>query len=167
MSSLNTFGAILSYAAEMEARLQAYYQGIGKAELAIAADKRRKKLERVRRENVVEITLEPIEGLDTAKYSLDWRMFRTMVNRRRKKRLHSFTVMWRQRSTCARHSARLSAVARSTWDNRVVTSDAIVGATRRVAHEREADMKTIESINLIWRRPGCRGGRPTIVGRGA
>ena len=27
-------------------------------------------------------------------------------------------------------------------------------------------MKTIESINLIWRRPGCRGGRPTIVGRG-
>ena len=27
-------------------------------------------------------------------------------------------------------------------------------------------MKTIESINLIWRRPGCRGGRPTIIGRG-
>ena len=52
------------------------------------------------------------------------------------------------------------------WDNRVVTSDAIVGATRRVAHEREADMKTIESINLIWRRPGCRRGRPTIIGRG-
>ena len=71
MSSLNTFGAILSYAAEMEARLQAYYQGIGKAELAKAADKRRKKLERVRRENVVEITLEPIAGLDAAKYSLD------------------------------------------------------------------------------------------------
>ena len=71
MSSLNTFGAILSYAASMEAQLQAYYQGIGKAELAKAADKRRKKLERVRRENVVEITLEPIEGLDAAKYSLD------------------------------------------------------------------------------------------------
>ncbi len=27
-------------------------------------------------------------------------------------------------------------------------------------------MKTIESINLIWRRPGCRRGRPTIIGRG-
>ena len=27
-------------------------------------------------------------------------------------------------------------------------------------------MRTIESINLIWRRPGCRGGRPTIIGRG-
>ncbi len=27
-------------------------------------------------------------------------------------------------------------------------------------------MKTIESINLIWRRPGCRGGRATIIGRG-
>ena len=27
-------------------------------------------------------------------------------------------------------------------------------------------MRTIESINLIWRRPGCRGGKPTIIGRG-
>ena len=27
-------------------------------------------------------------------------------------------------------------------------------------------MKTIESINLIWRRPGCRRGRPTVIGRG-
>lgn len=27
-------------------------------------------------------------------------------------------------------------------------------------------MRTIESINLIWRRPGCRRGRPTVVGRG-
>ncbi len=71
MSSLNTFGAILSYAAEMEAQLQAYYADIGKAERAKAADKRRTKLERVRRENVVEITLEPIEGLDAADYALD------------------------------------------------------------------------------------------------
>ena len=72
MSSLNTFGAILSYAAEMEAQLQAYYALIGNAERAKAADKRRRlKLERVRRENVVEITLEPIEGLDVADYALD------------------------------------------------------------------------------------------------
>lgn len=27
-------------------------------------------------------------------------------------------------------------------------------------------MKKIESINLIWRRPGCRGGRATLIGRG-
>ncbi|MCY3778725.1 MAG: DUF433 domain-containing protein [Chloroflexi bacterium] len=27
-------------------------------------------------------------------------------------------------------------------------------------------MKRIESINLIWRRPGCRGGRATLIGRG-
>lgn len=26
--------------------------------------------------------------------------------------------------------------------------------------------RVVESINLIWRRPGCRRGRPTIIGRG-
>lgn len=26
--------------------------------------------------------------------------------------------------------------------------------------------RVIESINLIWRRPGCRGGRATLIGRG-
>ena len=26
--------------------------------------------------------------------------------------------------------------------------------------------RVLESINLIWRRPGCRRGRPTIIGRG-
>ena len=71
MSSLNTFGAILSYAAEMEAQLSVYYQEVGDAAKAIAAEKRRKKLERVRRENVVEITLEPIAGLDADDYALD------------------------------------------------------------------------------------------------
>lgn len=71
MSSLNTFGAILSYAAEMEGQLRDYYAGIGNAERAKAADKRRAKLERVRRENVLEITLEPIAGLDAADYALD------------------------------------------------------------------------------------------------
>ena len=72
MSSLNTFGAILSYAAEMEAQLRTYYIAlIGNGERAKAADKRRLKLERVRRENVVEITLEPIDGLDVADYALD------------------------------------------------------------------------------------------------
>ncbi len=26
--------------------------------------------------------------------------------------------------------------------------------------------RVVESINLIWRRPGCRRGRPTVIGRG-
>jgi len=26
--------------------------------------------------------------------------------------------------------------------------------------------RVMESINLIWRRPGCRGGRATLIGRG-
>lgn len=71
MSSLNTFGAILTHAIELEASLNDYYNNIGDADRAKAADKRRKKLERVRRENVVEITLEPIEGLDEADYGLN------------------------------------------------------------------------------------------------
>lgn len=72
MSSLNTFGAILSHAIGLEARLNDYYIQAGHTERAAAADKRRKKLERVRRENVVEITLEPIEGLDEADYVFDF-----------------------------------------------------------------------------------------------
>jgi len=71
MSSLNTFGAILTHAIELEASLNEYYSGLGDADRAKDADKRRKKLERVRRENVVEITLEPIEGLDEADYAVN------------------------------------------------------------------------------------------------
>ena len=68
--TLNTFGAILTFAIELESRLAAYYESAGDAALAKAAEKRRKKLERTRRENVVEITLEPIAGLDAADYAL-------------------------------------------------------------------------------------------------
>ncbi len=69
--TLNTFGAIFTFAIELETRLSDYYSGIGEADKAKAAEKRRKKLERVRRENVVEITLEPITGLEAADYALD------------------------------------------------------------------------------------------------
>lgn len=68
MTSLNTFGAILTYAIELEARLTAYYQGSSRA---ADAEKRRSKLERARRENVLEITLEPIDGLDAADYVMN------------------------------------------------------------------------------------------------
>lgn len=71
MSSLNTFGAIMSYAIEMEGQLSDYYGKAGQSDKAKAADKRRQKLERARRENVVEITLEAIEGLDEADYALN------------------------------------------------------------------------------------------------
>lgn len=71
MASLNTFGSILTYAIELESSLHDYYDGLGDAAKAKAADKRRSKLERVRRENVLEITLEPIDGLDEADYVLN------------------------------------------------------------------------------------------------
>ncbi len=71
MASLNTFGAILTYAINLEADLCDYYESAGEEDLARNADKRRATLERIRREYVVEITLEPIEGLDEADYALD------------------------------------------------------------------------------------------------
>lgn len=71
MSSLNTFGSILTHAINLESSLNDYYLAIGNTDRAKASDKRRKKLERVRRENVLEITLEPIDGLDEADYDLN------------------------------------------------------------------------------------------------
>lgn len=69
--ALNTFGAILAYAIDLEARLRDYYQAAGENARSADADKRRQNLERVRRENVTEIKLEPIEGLDEADYALN------------------------------------------------------------------------------------------------
>lgn len=69
--TLNTFGAVLSHAIEMETRLCDWYGGIGEADKARAAERRRRKLERARREHVLEITLEPIRGLDAADYALE------------------------------------------------------------------------------------------------
>lgn len=71
MSALNTFGAILSYAIDLEARLTTYYKSAGDAARAADADKRRVNFERVRRENVTEIKLEAIEGLNEADYALN------------------------------------------------------------------------------------------------
>lgn len=71
MASLNTFGAILTFAIELESRLRDYYTGAGSPDRAEDAEKRRVKLERVRRENVLEITLEAIDGLDEADYALN------------------------------------------------------------------------------------------------
>lgn len=70
MASLNTFGAILTYAVNLETALRDYYQQAGDVERSKAADKRRQTMERIRRETVLEITLEPIEGLNEADYEL-------------------------------------------------------------------------------------------------
>ncbi len=72
MPSLNTFGSILTYAINLEASITDYYEAVGDAAKSKEADKRRANLERVRRENVLEITLEAIDGLDEANYSFDF-----------------------------------------------------------------------------------------------
>ncbi|MBZ0292602.1 MAG: hypothetical protein K8L99_08530 [Anaerolineae bacterium] len=72
MSSLNTFGSILTYAINLETSLRDYYEAAGNNDLARDSDKRRSTLERIRREYVVEITLEPIEGLDEADYNFNF-----------------------------------------------------------------------------------------------
>ena len=71
MASLNTFGAIMTHAVNLEADLAAYYAQAGNPDRAKAADKQRQKMERIRREAVLEITLEPIDGLDAADYTLN------------------------------------------------------------------------------------------------
>jgi hypothetical protein len=70
MAGLNSFGSVLTFAIDLETRLREYFQAAGLPDVAKEADKRRSTLERVRRENVVEITLEPIEGLDEADYAV-------------------------------------------------------------------------------------------------
>jgi hypothetical protein len=72
MTELNSFGSVLSFAIQLEGSFQQYYQTAGLTTEASDAEKRRSKLERARREYVVEITLEPIEGLSEAGYALDF-----------------------------------------------------------------------------------------------
>jgi hypothetical protein len=69
--SLSTFGAIMTFAMELEGRLHDFYLQAGNEDRAREADKRRTKMERVRRESVLEITLETIDGLDETDYDLD------------------------------------------------------------------------------------------------
>lgn len=70
MTALNSFGAILTYAIELETNLTNYYNTAGDSERASAADKRREKLERARRTYVLEITLEAIDGLNDSNYAM-------------------------------------------------------------------------------------------------
>ncbi len=74
---LNQFGSVMTYAIKLEDLLADYYAIAAKnddsnqsefATRSKASLKRKKNLERSRRENVTEITLEPIEGLETENY---------------------------------------------------------------------------------------------------
>ncbi len=71
MTALTNFGAIFAFAIDLETQLGAYYQAAGLSDLAAAADKRRTNLERVRRENITEIKLEPIDDLDADDFTFD------------------------------------------------------------------------------------------------
>ena len=77
---LNQFGAVMTFAIEMEDKLTTFYQeaaakgGSNAAELSERADssaKRSKRILKSRQNDVTEITLEPIAGLDEADYALD------------------------------------------------------------------------------------------------
>ncbi len=79
--SLNQFGAVLTFAIDLEELVSEYYNSIQsisdktltESEVTNrinAASKRKRNLERSRRENVTEITLEPIEGLDAQNYTI-------------------------------------------------------------------------------------------------
>lgn len=71
MAELKNFGAVFTFAIGMETHLRDAYQAEGDEDSAKGASKRIEKLERARREYVVEITLEPIDGLEEDNYTLD------------------------------------------------------------------------------------------------
>ena len=90
---LNQFGSVLSYAIELEGLLAEYYGKAAKTNdkyqtefgtRSQASLKRKKKLERSRRENITEIILEPIEDLDASDYVLDAKMDLETINNNEK-----------------------------------------------------------------------------------
>jgi len=79
---LGTFGAIIKFALEIEGRASEFYKEVGEhtnderlvgllGDLVTRGQKRIKTLERIRRENVTEIILEPIEGLDSDSFGIE------------------------------------------------------------------------------------------------
>jgi len=72
MTALNNFGAVMSFAIDLESKLRDLYTAAGDSARAAACDKQRATLERVRRENVTEIKLEPITDLDARDYAIDF-----------------------------------------------------------------------------------------------
>ena len=82
--ALNQFGAVMTFAIELENSLADFYLQASQIDnenkeeyqkRAKDAKSRKKKLEKSRRENVTEIILEPIEGLNQSDFSLDLNNF--------------------------------------------------------------------------------------------
>jgi hypothetical protein len=74
---LATFGAILTHGIELERGVSELYQLVAGTraggpfgDLALACDKRMRRLERIRVEGVAEMILEPITGLDGEDYAI-------------------------------------------------------------------------------------------------
>ena len=78
---LGTFGAIMKFALETEQDVTKFYEAASKLvndqnkvelfqDLLKRGEKRLKTLERVRRENITEMILEPIIGLDSENYKI-------------------------------------------------------------------------------------------------
>jgi rubrerythrin len=83
-NALNSFGSILSFAVELEDSLRRYYDqasGVSSDDLAELFEnyvrksgKRKQRLISIRQDNVTEMVLEPISGLDAANYELTLKM---------------------------------------------------------------------------------------------
>jgi hypothetical protein len=71
---LGTYGAIFKFAIEFEQGCAKFYREVGSdwATWATGAEKRGARLDRVRREMVQEMTLEPLVGLRSEDYAVDW-----------------------------------------------------------------------------------------------
>ena len=79
---LGTFGAIIKFALDIETEVGNFYESASDivkdaelvsifTDLVVRGQKRKKTLERVRRENVTEMILEPILEFDSESYSID------------------------------------------------------------------------------------------------
>lgn len=74
---LATFGAIMTFALELEKQAAVFYEEAGRgsleesfSDLAKRAHKRAKRIERTRREGVAEMILEPISGMNGDDYQV-------------------------------------------------------------------------------------------------
>ncbi len=72
--ALNSYGSILSFAIELEGKLQAFYETAATYDAAFADTarryaKRKTRLTQVRQDHVTEMVLEPISGLDENDYT--------------------------------------------------------------------------------------------------
>jgi len=78
MNELGTFGAVISFALELEIQAVDFYSGLKVSDLTEVSgpllkgsQKRLSRLQRIRQELVTEMILEPITGIETEKYHIE------------------------------------------------------------------------------------------------